>query len=198
MALAHPAVREFRPGRSSRAPALTLRRTATPPHHGRTRSRSPSTEGTRAIRCARDASLRGPRASTRGRCRPQIQRDYWLQHPDSWLQLPEVFSGLQNWLTAMTSVLHVLWHGIRDALLMGWQVWWALALGFFVSAVVQAWIPREKIESSLGTDGPGPLARATALGACSAASSPSALRLKPASTHRRHRAVTSTTWPASS
>src|ERR1700733_14615597 len=71
----------------------------------------------------------------------------------------------------MTSVLHVLWHGIRDALLMGWQVWWALAFGFFVSAVVQAWIPRGKIESSLGTDGPGPLARATALGAASSSCS---------------------------
>jgi uncharacterized protein len=71
----------------------------------------------------------------------------------------------------MTGALHVLWHGIRDALLMGWQVWWALALGFFVSAVVQAWIPRERIESSLGTDGPGPLARATALGAASSSCS---------------------------
>lgn len=71
----------------------------------------------------------------------------------------------------MASVLHVLWHGIRDALLMGWQLWWALALGFFVSAVVQAWIPRTRIESSLGTDGPGPLARATALGAASSSCS---------------------------
>jgi hypothetical protein len=71
----------------------------------------------------------------------------------------------------MTSVLHVLWHGLRDALLMGWQVWWALALGFFVSAVVQAWIARERIESSLGSDGPGPLARATVLGAASSSCS---------------------------
>jgi uncharacterized membrane protein YraQ (UPF0718 family)/YHS domain-containing protein len=71
----------------------------------------------------------------------------------------------------MTSVLHVLWHGLRDALLMGWQVWWALALGFFVSAVVQAWVPREKISSSLGPGGVRPLALATCLGAASSSCS---------------------------
>ena len=77
----------------------------------------------------------------------------------------------QTLVRAMAPIGHVLWHGIRDALLMGWQVWWALVFGFFVSAVVQAWIPRERIESSLGTDGPGPLARATALGAASSSCS---------------------------
>jgi uncharacterized membrane protein YraQ (UPF0718 family)/YHS domain-containing protein len=65
----------------------------------------------------------------------------------------------------------VLWHGIRDTLLMGWQLWWALVFGFFVSAIVQAWIPRERIESSLGGVGPGPLARATGLGAASSSCS---------------------------
>jgi hypothetical protein len=69
------------------------------------------------------------------------------------------------------AILNLLWHGIRDALLMGWQVWWALALGFFVSAIVQAWIPRERIESSLGGAGLGPLAKATGLGAASSSCS---------------------------
>ncbi|HWD70790.1 MAG TPA: permease [Solirubrobacteraceae bacterium] len=69
------------------------------------------------------------------------------------------------------AILHLIWHGIRDALLMGWQVWWALALGFFVSALVQAWIPRERIESSLGGAGLGPLAKATGLGAASSSCS---------------------------
>ena len=54
---------------------------------------------------------------------------------------------------------------------MGWQLWWALAFGFFVSAVVQAWIPRERIESSLGGVGLGPLAKATGLGAASSSCS---------------------------
>ncbi len=65
----------------------------------------------------------------------------------------------------------MFWHGIRDALLMGWQVWWALAFGFFVSAVVQAWVARERIQSSLGGAGLGPLAKATGLGAASSSCS---------------------------
>ncbi len=71
----------------------------------------------------------------------------------------------------MVAILDVLWHGIRDTLLMAWQVWWALAFGFFVSAVVQAWVPRERIESSLGGGGLGPLAKATGLGAASSSCS---------------------------
>ena len=74
-------------------------------------------------------------------------------------------------------VLHVIWHGIRDALLMGWQVWWALAFGFFVSAVVQAWVPRERIESSLGGAGLGPLAKATGFGAASSSCSYAAVAI---------------------
>ncbi len=77
----------------------------------------------------------------------------------------------------MANIGHVLWHGIRDALLMGWQVWWALVFGFFVSAVVQAWIPRERVESNLGAAGPGPLARATALGAASSSCSYAAVAI---------------------
>jgi uncharacterized protein len=70
-----------------------------------------------------------------------------------------------------------LWHGIRDALLMGWQVWWALAFGFFVSAVVQAWVPRERIQSSLSTGGVRPLALATGLGAASSSCSYAAVAI---------------------
>ncbi len=77
----------------------------------------------------------------------------------------------------MANVGHLLWHGIRDALLMGWQVWWALVFGFFVSAVVQAWVPRQRIESGLGPAGPGPLARATALGAASSSCSYAAVAI---------------------
>ena len=49
----------------------------------------------------------------------------------------------------MTSILDVLWHGLRDALLMAWTVWWALVLGFAISAIVQAWVPRTRIEQSI-------------------------------------------------
>jgi uncharacterized membrane protein YraQ (UPF0718 family)/YHS domain-containing protein len=65
----------------------------------------------------------------------------------------------------------VLWHGIRDTLLMAWQIWWALAFGFFVSAVVQAWVPRERIQSALSGSGARPVSLATVLGAASSSCS---------------------------
>ncbi|HWD65384.1 MAG TPA: permease [Solirubrobacteraceae bacterium] len=77
----------------------------------------------------------------------------------------------------MSSVLDVIWHGVRDALLMGWQVWWALVLGFFISAVVQAWVPRERIERTLAGDGVRPVAVATGLGAASSSCSYAAVAI---------------------
>jgi hypothetical protein len=41
-------------------------------------------------------------------------------------------------------------HGLRDALLMAWSVWWALVLGFAISVVVQAWVPRERVRHARG------------------------------------------------
>jgi uncharacterized membrane protein YraQ (UPF0718 family)/YHS domain-containing protein len=72
---------------------------------------------------------------------------------------------------AMSSVEHVIWHGLRGALLMGWEVWWALVFGFLISAVVQAWVPRERVESTLAGTGWRPLAAATGLGAASSSCS---------------------------
>jgi uncharacterized protein len=77
----------------------------------------------------------------------------------------------------MTAILDLLWHGLRDALLMAWAVWWALVLGFAISAIVQAWVPRERIERTLGGGGPGPAARATALGAASSSCSYAAVAI---------------------
>jgi hypothetical protein len=65
----------------------------------------------------------------------------------------------------------IIWHGIRDGLLMGWQVWWALVLGFLISGVVQAWVPRARIEAALSGGGVGPVSRATGLGAASSSCS---------------------------
>ena len=42
----------------------------------------------------------------------------------------------------MSDVITVIWHGIEDSFLMAWEVWWALVLGFAISAIVQAWVPR--------------------------------------------------------
>jgi hypothetical protein len=46
-------------------------------------------------------------------------------------------------------VLETMWEGLHNALLMAWQVWWALMLGFAISAAVQAWAPRGRVQSSL-------------------------------------------------
>jgi len=57
------------------------------------------------------------------------------------------------------------------------EVWWALVLGFAISAIVQAWVPRERIESTLSGSGPGPVAKATGLGAASSSCSYAAIAI---------------------
>src|ERR1700744_5908355 len=74
-------------------------------------------------------------------------------------------------------VLDFMWHGLRNALLMAWEVWWALVLGFAISAVVQAWVPRERIERTLGGSGVRPVALATGLGAASSSCSYAAVAI---------------------
>jgi uncharacterized membrane protein YraQ (UPF0718 family)/YHS domain-containing protein len=74
-------------------------------------------------------------------------------------------------------VLDVIWHALRDAFLMAWEVWWALVLGFLISAVVQAWVPRRRIESALAGGGIRPVATATGLGAVSSSCSYAAVAI---------------------
>ena len=77
----------------------------------------------------------------------------------------------------MTAVLHVIWHGFRDSFLMAWEVWWALVFGFAISAIVQAWVPRERVQRTLGGGGARPVARATLLGAASSSCSYAAVAI---------------------
>src|ERR1700758_2292202 len=74
-------------------------------------------------------------------------------------------------------VLEVLWTGLKDSFLMAWEVWWALVLGFAISAIVQAWVPRERIEGSLSGSGAKPVALATGLGAASSSCSYAAVAI---------------------
>jgi uncharacterized protein len=67
--------------------------------------------------------------------------------------------------------------GLWNAVLMAWEVWWALVLGFAISAIVQAWVPRERIERALAGDGLAPIARATGLGAASSSCSYAAIAI---------------------
>ncbi len=60
---------------------------------------------------------------------------------------------------------------------MAWEVWWALVLGFAISAIVQSWVPRQRIEASLSGGGARPLAVATSLGAASSSCSYAAVAI---------------------
>jgi len=74
-------------------------------------------------------------------------------------------------------VLSTVGDGFKDAFLMAWEVWWALVLGFAISAIVQAWVPRERIQSALGGSGLKPVALATGLGAASSSCSYAAIAI---------------------
>ena len=75
----------------------------------------------------------------------------------------------------MADVVSKVGDGLWNAVLMAWEVWWALVLGFAISGVVQAWVPRERIERSLAGAGPKPVGWATALGAASSSIGPQLL-----------------------
>jgi uncharacterized membrane protein YraQ (UPF0718 family) len=60
---------------------------------------------------------------------------------------------------------------------MAWEVWWALVLGFAISAIVQVLVPKERIQERLGGRGTRPVATATVLGAASSSCSYAAVAI---------------------
>ena len=74
-------------------------------------------------------------------------------------------------------VLNVIWHGLRDSFLMAWAVWWALVLGFAISAIVQAWVPRDRIQGLMSGSGVRSIGWATGLGAASSSCSYAAIAI---------------------
>jgi uncharacterized membrane protein YraQ (UPF0718 family) len=77
----------------------------------------------------------------------------------------------------MIDVLNKLWEGLEMSFLMAYEVWWALVLGFAISAIVQAWVPRARIEGALSGEGFAPVAKATGLGAASSSCSYAAIAI---------------------
>ncbi len=71
----------------------------------------------------------------------------------------------------------MIWHGLRDSFLMAWAVWWALVLGFAISAIVQAWVPRERIQGLMSGSGARSVSWATGLGAASSSCSYAAIAI---------------------
>jgi uncharacterized membrane protein YraQ (UPF0718 family) len=77
----------------------------------------------------------------------------------------------------MGPVLEKIWEGIEQSLLMAYEVWWALVIGFAISGIVQAWVPRARIEGALSGTGIAPIAKATGLGAASSSCSYAAIAI---------------------
>jgi uncharacterized membrane protein YraQ (UPF0718 family)/YHS domain-containing protein len=67
--------------------------------------------------------------------------------------------------------------GLLNAARMVWEVWWALILGFALSGIVQAWVPRARLERALGGRGAREVSLATALGAVSSSCSYAAIAI---------------------
>ena len=74
-------------------------------------------------------------------------------------------------------VLSTIGDGLWNAFQMAWEVAWALVLGFALSGIVQAWVPRARIERALGARGPREIAVATGLGAASSSCSYAAIAI---------------------
>jgi uncharacterized membrane protein YraQ (UPF0718 family) len=77
----------------------------------------------------------------------------------------------------MSDVLGKIGEGFEQSFLMAYEVWWALVLGFAISAIVQAWVPRRRIEGALSGGGFVPIAKATGLGAASSSCSYAAIAI---------------------
>jgi YHS domain-containing protein/uncharacterized membrane protein YraQ (UPF0718 family) len=74
-------------------------------------------------------------------------------------------------------VLSTIGDGLWNAFQMAWEVAWALVLGFALSGIVQAWVPRSRIERALGGRGPREIALSTGLGAASSSCSYAAIAI---------------------
>jgi hypothetical protein len=76
----------------------------------------------------------------------------------------------------VTSVLAVTWvHDLgasaRQAFFMFWETLWPLVLGFGLSGAVQAFVPKEQMEKTMGNHRPAAVARASGLGMVSSSCS---------------------------
>ena len=75
------------------------------------------------------------------------------------------------------SPIHAIAHALSITGSMTWEITWALILGFGLSAVVQAVVPKATVERLLGDDRPRTLALAAGFGAASSSCSYAAVAL---------------------
>jgi uncharacterized membrane protein YraQ (UPF0718 family) len=74
-------------------------------------------------------------------------------------------------------LLETIGDGLWNAFQMAWEVGWALVLGFLLSAIVQAWVPRSRMQRALGGRDLRTMALATGLGAASSSCSYAAVAI---------------------
>jgi uncharacterized membrane protein YraQ (UPF0718 family) len=77
----------------------------------------------------------------------------------------------------VADVASTILEGLKQSFLMAYEVWWALVFGFAISAIVQAWVPKERIEATMAGGGAKPIAWATGLGAASSSCSYAAIAI---------------------
>jgi uncharacterized membrane protein YraQ (UPF0718 family) len=77
----------------------------------------------------------------------------------------------------VSEILQALWHAVSIAASMGWEILWALILGFLLSAIVESVVRKETIVRLMGDDRPKSLAVSTGLGAASSSCSYAAVAL---------------------
>ena len=75
------------------------------------------------------------------------------------------------------NALDALGHALSISASMGWQILWALILGFLLSAIVESVVKKETVGRLMGDDRPRSLAIATGLGAASSSCSYAAVAL---------------------
>jgi hypothetical protein len=74
-------------------------------------------------------------------------------------------------------VIEKIGDGFWNAFQMAWEVGWALVLGFLLSGIVQAWVPRARMERALGGRDFRSVALSTGLGAASSSCSYAAVAI---------------------
>lgn len=74
-------------------------------------------------------------------------------------------------------MIHAIAHALGMAGIMGWEILWALILGFWLSAVIQAVVSKEEMSRLLPDDSPRTIALACGLGVASSSCSYAAVAL---------------------
>jgi uncharacterized membrane protein YraQ (UPF0718 family) len=74
-------------------------------------------------------------------------------------------------------IIQAILHALASAFDMLWEVFWPLALGFMLSAIIQSLVSRSAVARTLGSDSPRSLAFATLFGAASSSCSYAAVAI---------------------